>query len=99
MQNKTEFIREIESVTLEVQQELSKRKEESKGYVTALQLQLEQALDELTELKDRVLNNKLPPKGKRAFAIAWHVVDSWSNDSVLGDKILVLERKYRDYPD
>lgn len=92
MHNNTEFIREIESVTLEVQQELVKRKGGIKGDGTVVHLEL--ALRELGELKDMIINNRLPPKAKRRLDIIWHITDSWKNHTPLGDHLLALERKY-----
>ena len=94
MQNKTEFIREIESITLEVQQELDKRKAGIKGDGNVFQLEL--ALDELREVKESIINNKRPAKVKRRLQIPWFITDSWSPGSVLGNHLISIAHRYEE---
>lgn len=93
MQSHSDFIKEIESVATEVEQELKKRQEGSKGDGTIGQLTL--ALSELKKLKNMVLSDKLPPKEKRWLEITWFITDSWGDNSALGHKLLVIADKYK----
>jgi hypothetical protein len=94
MQKYNDFLKELESIKQDVEKALSERKIGIQGDGSVKQL--EAALSELQTIKYYVINDKLPPKGRRHLEIAWHITDSWRDDSILGDKILRLVNIYQD---
>jgi hypothetical protein len=87
------FVKELDSIILELEHELVNREKGIPGDGTVEQLIL--FIDELKKIRDMAILNSLPPKKQRRTAFSWHIVDSWNHDSQLGDRLCEIADKYK----
>jgi hypothetical protein len=87
-----QFEEEVRKLAAEVNQELVKARNGEPA--AAPQQQLEAILAELATLADLANSGTLPPANERHLASAWLVVDSWPNNSALGERIMELQQNY-----
>lgn len=57
--------------------------------------QLQQVQDTLGCIEQFVRNNKLPPTSERSTGMGRMIVDSWPDNSELGNILLIVEQAYR----
>jgi hypothetical protein len=93
MPDHPEFIQEIAAAIKELKQELNNRQHGIPGEGTVAQLGI--IIRELILLENSIKIGDLPPKNKRDLSLTWFIKDSWSDSSVLGDKLLSLAHKYK----
>lgn len=91
--NLNDFVTEIDALFSEVEQELANRMKGIEGDGTIEQLVL--IINEMKQIRKLAASNKLPPIGERYTAFTWYIVDSWNNDSILGERLCELANNYR----
>lgn len=90
-----DFIKELDLVVNELRKEIKNRKAGIKGDGSVGQLEF--FLDELEQIRNKVLSNAIPPKAQRYVAYTWYITDSWdlTSDSLLRKMLMNLADKYK----
>ncbi|BBW96525.1 hypothetical protein ACPVTF_07695 [Geobacillus icigianus] len=88
-----DLIRDIDSIIPEVEKELLNRKNGIEGDGSVQQLEL--IKKELEQIKSYALTNNLPSKEKRFTSFSRYVIDEWSYNSTLGQRLCELADKYK----
>ena len=91
--DRPEFLKEIEETIVQVKQALEAREKGVPGDGTVEELQKIKL--NLERMRDEVASDTLPSKANRVSSMGWIITDTWSLRSLLGDRIIGVEHKYR----
>ncbi|MGB9679678.1 MAG: hypothetical protein ACPL3A_06705 [Thermoanaerobacteraceae bacterium] len=87
-----ELIEAIDDVIPELEKEIENRKKGIPGYGEVDELEF--IKEELEKVKKMAVENRLPPKNKRAFEYTWYFTDGWEVESQIEDKLLDIATMY-----
>ncbi|SHE42458.1 hypothetical protein SAMN02745195_00330 [Thermoanaerobacter uzonensis DSM 18761] len=87
-----ELIEAIDDVIPELEKEIENRKKGIPGHGKINQLEF--IKKELEELRKMAIENRLPPKNKRALEYPWYFTDGWEVESQIEDKLLDIATMY-----
>ncbi|SHF05424.1 hypothetical protein SAMN02745195_01746 [Thermoanaerobacter uzonensis DSM 18761] len=87
-----ELIEAIDDVIPELEKEIENRKKGIPGYGEINQLEF--IKKELEELRKMAIENRLPPKNKRALEYPWYFTDGWEVEPQIKRKLWDVARMY-----
>ncbi|AEF18301.1 hypothetical protein Thexy_2299 [Thermoanaerobacterium xylanolyticum LX-11] len=87
-----ELIEAIDDVMPELEKEIEDRKKGIPGYGKVNQLEF--IKKELEELRKMAVENRLPPKNKRALEYPWYFTDGWKVEPQIERKLWDIARMY-----
>lgn len=87
-----ELIEAIDNVMPELEKEIEDRKKGVPGYGEVDQLEF--IKEELEELRKMAIENRLPPKNKRALQYTWFFTDGWKVEPQIEGKLCDIATMY-----